>query len=183
MSSKIFDRLEALTRRLGMNTAHGTFTRAELAAYAAAVELAEESADKLLNNLFVDTADSDGLAGFLGYIGESPESSDEKTRQLILKAVQRKKQLFSKTAFDKYISSLNGSTYTVQSNEIMLDLKTEFGAQSFEAVSALLREYIPFTSLLTLTGWGKRFYAWGALNMPWYMLESYKLPFYVIDKF
>lgn len=183
MSSEIFRRLDELTARLCGNVKTGVFSTGETAAYAAGLELAEKHAVILLKNLFVDTADSAGLAKFLSFTGENPGTSDEETRRNILNAVQRKKEFFKKPDFDKYILSLNRSAYTVKGNEIRVRLNTEFGIMSFKGVSTLIKEYIPFMCALTLMGNGRTFSEWNSLQMTWQTLDGFELPFYVINKF
>ncbi len=65
MNDEIYSRLEGLMKSLGLSVNNGSFTKAEMKAYAAGIGLAQEKMKKAMNNVFIDTADEQGTAMFL----------------------------------------------------------------------------------------------------------------------
>ena len=182
MSSEIFDRLEGLMRSLNLSVEEGTYTRAEMKAYSAGIELAAQSFDELLKNLFVDTASAKGLAMFLSLIGEKPAASFEKSRSIITDVISAGTRLFAKSEYDSKIAALGRFTYSVSGNEIRLNFNSAFNRLIFEIIAELIRDYTPCSSVIDVVSTGHKFSAWDGLGMRWFELDGYELPFYIIDK-
>ncbi len=64
MNSEIYLRLENLMKRLGFSVSDGSFTKAEMKAYAAAISLAEAKMSEVLKNIFISTAEGLGISMF-----------------------------------------------------------------------------------------------------------------------
>lgn len=182
MSNEIFSRLESLMKSLKLSVEEGSYTRAEMKAYSAGIELAADKLEELLQNLFVDTASAKGLAMFLSLIGEKPAASPEESRRVITDLISAGRRLYTKSEFDKVIASMGPITYNVYGNEIRLDLGSAFSRQIFEGITKLIRDYSPSSSVIDIVSAGHTFADWDGLGMRWFELDSYELPFYIIDK-
>ena len=92
-SNEIFSRLEGLMKKLSMSSERGSYTRAEMKAYAAGIALAAENMERVLKNLFIDTAENDGIALFLSMINENPAQTESESKQLIIDTVSNQMQI------------------------------------------------------------------------------------------
>ena len=122
-SNEIFSRLEGLMKKLSMSSERGSYTRAEMKAYAAGIALAAENMERVLKNLFIDTAENDGIALFLSMINENPAQTESESKQLIIDTVSNQMQIYKKSEFDSLVASLGvfgESTYITDDNIITL---------------------------------------------------------------
>lgn len=181
MNSEIFARLERLMKSLALCVDEGSYTRAEMRAYAAGIELAAQKLEDVLKNLFADTADTGGLAMFLSLIGEKPAASQEESRRLITNAISAGRKTFTKDEFNDIVSSM-GCSFSMLRNEIWLRMGSSFSKELLENIVKLIKYYIPSTSLLVPIGNGQSFAKWDGLRLRWFELDSLNLPFSVMDK-
>lgn len=181
MNNEIYSRLENLMKCLHMSAEEGTYTRAEMKAYAAGISLAAEKMENVFKNLFIDSASDSGLAMFLSMIGEKPSETQEGSRQKIIDCVSSHREIFSKSEFDEIISSYGDVTYAVYGNILEFTFKTPFGRRTFEILSKLVSDIVPCTSIVCADGKGQNFEAWGDLELRWYELDGYGLSFYALD--
>ena len=181
MNSEIFSRLEGLMKSLMLSVEEGSYTRAEMKAYAAGIELAAQALEEVLKNLFVDTASTGGLAMFLSLIGEKPNASENTLRNLIRNAISSGVMWFSKTEFNGFLSSM-GFTYSVSGNEIRLSMKSVVTRKVLENIRKVVNDYVPCSSVLTLVGNGRSFAEWDTLALRWFELDGLNLPFYIAER-
>ena len=181
MNNEIFNRLESLMKSLMLSVEKGSYTRAEMKAYSAGIELAAQRFEEVLKNLFVDTADISGLAMFLSLIGEKPASSQEESRRMITNAISAGRSALKKSEFDKIISSM-GYTYSVSGNEIKAAFGASFSRTVLESIAKLIRDYVPSSSVLAPNGSGRSFSEWGKLALRWFEIDAINLPFCVTEK-
>lgn len=182
MSSEIFNRLEGLMKSLALSVEKGSYTRAEMKAYSAGIELAAEKLEEVFKNLFVDTASATGIAMFLSLLCENPAATEDESRKIITDLVSAGRRIFPKSEFDKMVSSLGKITYEVSGNEIRLSLGTAFNRQVFEAITKLIRDFSPSSSIVDSVSAGHSFSQWESLGLHWFELDSYEMPFYIIEK-
>ncbi|MDE6124483.1 MAG: hypothetical protein K2G22_04545 [Eubacterium sp.] len=171
-------------KKLSMSAEQGSYTRAEMKAYAAGIALAAENMEKVLKNLFIDTAENDGLALFLSMINENPANTADESRQLIIDSVSKQMQIYKKSEFDSLVASLGifgESTYVTDGNIITLYYTGLIGMPCFKDVSDLCANHIPCFTQISMGSEGIEFLAWDKLALPWFKLDSVKLPFYVLD--
>lgn len=180
MNSEIFSRLEGLMKSLMLSVEEGSYTRAEMKAYAAGIELAAQKLEETLNNLFADTASTSGLAMFLSLIGEKPAASQEESRRLITDAISAGRRALTKSEFNEILKSM-GCTYSVSGNEILLRFNSSFSKETLETVMKLIKDYVPCSSVITLAGNGRSFSDWDALGLRWFELDGLNLPFNILD--
>ena len=183
-SNEIFSRLEGLMKKLSMSTEKGSYTRAEMKAYAAGIALAADYMEKIFKNLFIDTAENEGMALFLSMINEKPAKTPEESKQLIIDAVSKQMELYKKSEFDALIASMGDfgeSSYKIDDNIITLYYAGFVDMPGFRNFSQLCANHIPCFSQLSLASEGIQFFAWEELKLPWFKLDSVKLPFYVLD--
>lgn len=181
MNSEVFSRLESLMKSLALSVEKGSYTRAEMMAYAAGIELAAENLEEVLKNLFVDTASTSGLAMFLSLIGEKPNASENSLRNMIRNAISSGVMWFSKTEFNGFLSSM-GFTYSVSGNEIRLSMKSALTRKTLENIRKVVNDYVPCSSVLTLAGNGRSFAEWDTLALRWFELDALNMPFYIAER-
>lgn len=182
MSDEIFERLEGLMKSLALSVEKGSYTRAEMKAYSAGIELAAQKMEELLKNLFVDTASATGLAMFLSLLREKPAATEAESRRIITELISAGRRIFTKSEFDKEIASLGNISYKVVGNEIRLSLGSAFNRELFEAIAKLIKDFAPGTSVIDSTSGGHTFSKWDGLGLHWFELDSYDLPFYMIER-
>lgn len=164
-----------------MNTEKGSYTMAEMKAYAAGLGLAAEALEGVFKNLFVDSASGLGLAMFLSMVGEKPAATPEGSRQRIIDSVSQPREIISKSAFDESVSDLFGTTYTVFGNVLVFHFRFIFSRITLDMLSKLIADIVPCTSIVSTDGKGQSFGAWGNLNLRWYELDGFEIPFYALD--
>jgi len=183
-SNEIFSRLEGLMKKLSMSSERGSYTRAEMKAYAAGIALAAENMERVLKNLFIDTDENDGIALFLSMINENPAQTESESKQLIIDTVSNQMQIYKKSEFDSLVASLGvfgESTYITDDNIITLYYTGLVDMLCFKDGSDLCANHIPCFSQISMASEGVQFFVWEKLALPWFKLDSVKLPFYVLD--
>lgn len=180
MNNEIFNRLEGLMKCLMLSVEEGSYTRAEMKAYASGIELAAQKLEDVLNNLFADTAGVSGLAMFLSLIGEKPAASQEESRQMITNAISAQRHVLTKKEFEKALVS-RGLSYSVTGNEIWL-LVPSFNKKTIESIIEVGKDYIPSSSVMIVHGYGESFANWDSLGLRWFELDSLDLPFCIAEK-
>lgn len=181
MNNEIYLRLENLMKRLGLSVSDGSFTKAEMKAYAAAISLAEEKMTETVKNIFIDTAGELGLSMFLSMIGEKPASDDAESRNRVISAVSDKKELYTKSYYDSLVAALGtGSSYTVSGNVMNFSYKGALYRPCFDEYSRLITAYNPCTVVI-INGGGYTFASWDKAAFRWYETDSRSIPFITLD--
>lgn len=180
MNSEIFSRLESLMKNLSFSVEQGSFTRAEMKAYAAGIELASRKLKDVMKNLFADTADTSGLAMFLSLIGEKPAASQEESRRLIAEAISAGRRAHTKREFDNFLSSC-GLIYLFSGNELLIGSKSSFSKDMFYIIVKLINDYTPCTSVIVPNWKGLKFDEWDGFLFHWFELDGLNLPFNILD--
>ncbi len=181
MNNEIYLRLENLMKRLGLSVSDGSFTKAEMKAYAAAISLAEEKMTETVENIFIDTAGELGLSMFLSMIGENPASDDAESRNRVISAVTDKRELYTKSYYDSIVASIGtGSSYTVSGNVMNFSYKGDLYRPCFDEYSKLLTVYNPCTVVIS-NGNGYTFASWDQADFRWYETDSRSIPFITLD--
>ena len=181
MNNEIFNRLVRLMQSLMLSVEKGSYTRAEMKAYSAGIELAAQRLEDILKNLFADTADLSGLAMFLSLIGEKPAATQKESRRIITEAISAGRKVHTRSDFDKRLSSM-GCSYSRSGNEIRLTFKSGFGRSVLETISKFIKDYAPSTSMISPTGSGRGFSEWDALEMHWFEIDNLNIPFTIAEK-
>lgn len=181
MNSEIFSRLEGLMKSLSLSVEEGSYTRAEMRAYAVGIGLAAQALEEVLKNLFVDTASTGGLAMFLSLIGEKPAASQEESRRLITNVISAGRRALTKSEFDMSLKAM-GFTYSVSGNEIRLSMQSVVTRKVLENIRKVVNDYVPCSSVLTLVGNGRSFAEWDTLALRWFELDGLNLPFYIAER-
>lgn len=181
MNNEIYLRLENLMKKLGLSTSDGSFTKAEMKAYAAAISLAEAKMTETLKNVFVGTADNYGLSMFLSMIGEKPASTDSKSRENIISAVSDKREFYTKTYFDNVVKSLgSGSAYTISKNVMNLNYSGNTNRPEFDDYSKLITDYNPAAVIVDNKS-GRAFSKWDSASFRWFETNQRNIPFLTLD--
>lgn len=181
MNSEIFSRLEGLMKSLSLSVEEGSYTRAEMRAYAVGIGLAAQALEEVLKNLFVDTASTGGLAMFLSLIGEKPAASQEESRRLITNVISTGRRALTKSEFDMNLKAM-GFTYSVSGNEIRLSMQSVVTRKVLENIRKVVNDYVPCSSVLALVGNGRSFAEWDTLALRWFELDGLNLPFYIAER-
>lgn len=185
MSSSIFARLEALIKKLGLSAEAGTFTRAELKAYAAGISLAEKAIENALKNVFIDTADNTGLALFLSMISEKPKQTEELSKSAVIDAVSDVGAIYAKDKFDSYLRimlSCGPTPYVINGNSMDFNYIGIKNKGMLEEYSKLINDFNPCTVYVDNNGTGLHFYEWNIANLRWFEIDSFSVPFLTIEK-
>ncbi len=77
-------RMRTLLTQTGLYTGQDTIFSAEMASYAVGLQLLHEAIEKLRQNIFVLTADADGLTNFENLFRCTPSSDTEESRRAML---------------------------------------------------------------------------------------------------
>ncbi|MDE6659775.1 MAG: hypothetical protein K2K01_06650 [Eubacterium sp.] len=181
MNNEIYLRLEKLMKKLGFSMLNGSFTKAEMKAYAAAVSLAEEKMKNTLKNTFITTADNLGLSMFLSMIGETPASASSKSKENVISAVSDQRGFYAKSYFDNMVHSLGtNSSYTVSGNVMDFKYAGNTNRPMLDDYSKLITDYNPCTVLVDNKG-GRTFSVWEAAGFRWFEIDKRNIPFSTID--
>ena len=180
MNSEIFSRLERLMKSLMLSVEEGTYTRAEMKAYAAGIELAALKLEDVMKNRFADTASTSGLAMFLSLIGKKPAASQEESRRLIREAISAKRRALTNSEFEDYLSSI-GLFYVCAGNQLLISSKSAFSKEMITAIVKLINDYVPCTSVVVPGRSGLMFDKWDGFSFYWFELDGLNLPFNILD--
>lgn len=181
MNNAIYFRLESLMKKLGFSVSDGSFTKAEMKAYAAAISLAETKMAETLKNVFIDTADNFGLSMFLSMIGEKNASTDSESRKNIISAVSDKRGFYTKSYFESIIKTLGTTTkYIVGGNVMDFSYEGNLYRPRFDDYSKLLTDYNPCTAVLNNKK-GREWSSWDDASFRWYEINKFNIPFLTLD--
>ncbi|MDE6111586.1 MAG: hypothetical protein K2F65_06700 [Eubacterium sp.] len=181
MNNEIYLRLEILMKKLGLSVSNGSFTKAEMKAYAAAIRLAELKMTETLKNIFISTADYSGLSMFLSMIGEKPASTDTASRNNVVSAVSDNRGFYTKSYFDDIVQSFGtGSSYTVNGNTMDFSYKGSAYRPRFDDYSKLITDYNPCTVIVNNNS-GFAFSKWDTAAFRWFENDVRNIPFITLD--
>ena len=181
MNNEIYLRLEKLMKKLGFSMLNGSFTKAEMKAYAAAVSLAEEKMKNTLKNTFIGTADDLGISMFLSMIGETPASTSSKSKENVISAVSDQRGFYTKSYFDSVVQSLGtGSTYTVSGSVMDLQYAGNTNRPMLDDYSKLITDCNPCIVLVDNKS-GRAFSKWDSASFRWFEIDKRNIPFSTLD--
>lgn len=181
MNNEIYLRLENLMKRLGFSVSDGSFTKAEMKAYAAGISLADSKMAETLKNTFISTAESPGLSMFLSMIGEKPASTNAKSRENVISAVSDKRGIYSKSCFDEIVHLIGtGSSYTVSGNIMDFLYEGNVYRPTLDDYSKLIKDYNPCTVIVNNKS-GRAFSRWDNAAFRWYENDKRSIPFITLD--
>ncbi|MCD7873127.1 MAG: hypothetical protein LUG21_07525 [Clostridiales bacterium] len=179
MNNKIFSRLEGLMKRLGFSTKPGGITRAETAAYAAAVSLADEIVSKAFKNIFISTMEEYGILMYSSLIGIEYQKNTEEIKN---KIISRISQNYSMLRQSDYISATDREFFLNGNSEI--GMKFEFlpdSKENLNFLSYINKNYFPVYRGETSTSDGLCWKSFETLDLRWYEIDGYELPFRIYD--
>lgn len=169
---------------LGIDTGSGTEGRGEAAAISAGFGLISELLDDMLNNIFVQTADGEGLKMLLSLINKGHSSDAEADRKLIL---NRFSKGWGYPDYDEFVKNLSrigpfaecdiNGTYIYITGAACPAL-----ADSMLEAGSFIKEYMPAVCTPSFAGNGIRYEYFDWLDMPWFQLDEVNLPFYLLDE-
>lgn len=84
MNDEILLRLTGLMEKLGFNCDDGSFTKAEMRAYAAGISLVKDMLDDGFNQIFTDTMGDKGLLMYCEMLGIDTTGETEELKQQII---------------------------------------------------------------------------------------------------
>lgn len=181
MDNAIYLRLESLMKKLGFMVSDGSFTKAEMKAYAAAISLAEAKMTDTLKNCFIGTAESLGLSMFLSMVSELPASNEAQSKKNVISAVSDKIGFYSKTDFDTMVKSLGtGSSYKINGNVMDFNYAGNVNRPTFDDYSKLISSYNPCTVLVDNKS-GRAFSKWDTAAFRWFEIDKRNIPFVTLE--
>lgn len=184
MNNESFSRLLGLMEKLGLSVESGTFNRAECAAYARAVCIACDEMESTMKNLFIDSAETQGLALFLSLIGRSPAETEEKSKELVIESVSEEFGTRRLSDFENALANLgNGFGYEGNGCGLMIKRGEASGTEFAEKFSDFITDYAPGFSRVEIDGTSTDLGTREAANLRWFELDALNLPFSVLDNF
>ncbi len=180
MNDEIYSRLEGLMKSLGLSVNNGSFTKAEMKAYAAGIGLAQEKMKKAMNNVFIDTADEQGTAMFLSMVKEKPAVDTALSKAAVINAVADNPGIYSKSYFDAAVKENGGASYTMAGNVMQFSCGSADFRTLLEMLSKQITDVNPCTVVINGNA-GKHFDKWDAAALRWFELDRLELPFITLD--
>lgn len=184
MNNEIFNRLLGLMEKLGLSVKNGTFNRAECAAYARAVCIASDEMENTIKNLFIDSAETQGLALFLSLIGRSPAETEEKSKQLVIESCSEDFGTRNLGDFENALADLgNGFGYEGHGCNLMIKRGEVSGTDFAEKLSEFLSDYAPGFCRIKIDGTSTDLGTKDEANLRWFEIDALNFPFSIIDNF
>lgn len=183
MNNEIYLRLESLMKKLGFSVSNGSFTKAEMKAYAAAISLAESKMNAILKNTFISTADTSGLSMFLSMVGEKPASNASESKALVVSAVSDQVEIYPRSGFNKVIQAIgigNKMFYMIDGNVINLYYSGDAYRALPDDYSKIITDYLPCTILID-NEIGHAFSEWDKAGYRWFEIDKRNIPFVTLE--
>lgn len=180
MNNEIYARLEKLMKSLGFSVENGSFTKAEMKAYAAGISIVQESMKKAMNNIFIDSADMQGTAMFLSMVNEKPAADAQTSKNLVIHAVSDNPCIYSKTYFDSVIQADGKASYTMSDNIMDFNCTLADCRKQLEAYSKQINDINPCTVVINNNA-GRSFDVWNSAALRWFELDRLEIPFITLD--
>lgn len=180
MNSEIYARLEKLMKGLGFSVENGSFTKAEMQAYAAGIALVQKNMEKAMNNIFIDSADAEGIAMFLSMVNEKPAADAPASKSLVINAVSDNASIYSKTYFDSVTRADGKASYTMSGNMMDYNCTLADGRKQLEAYSKQINDINPCTVAVNNYA-GRSFGRWDSDALRWFELDRLEIPFITLD--
>lgn len=180
MNNEIYARLEKLMKSLGLSVKDGSFTKAEMQAYAAGIAIVHENMKKAMSNIFIDSADAEGTAMFLSMVSEKPAADAQMSKKLVINAVSDNPCIYSKTYFDSIVTADSKASYTVSGNIMDFNCNLADYRMQLEAYSKQISDINPCTVVIN-NNVGRSFDAWDSAALRWFELDRFEIPFITLD--
>lgn len=173
------ERLCRLFGELGVNTEAG-FGRAEIDAYTAGIDVIKSAVSHDVKRLLINDEDAD-LSKYLELINIKPNINEGKAKQIemIKKHFSLPWGFFDVSLFNYYFDRILGCDWLIKNGDMhILNGKTGGARQ----IAEFLRNVAPFNLTLVFSGDGMTFNEWRNLNFNWSKLDSFGMPFSLIDE-
>ncbi len=182
MNSNIYNRLLKLFNSLGITVLDKTVQSAEIKGYSAGIEVADRVMNETYQNMFIDTANDNGLAMYLNLINQTKKATIDETRKAIIDAVSDTKGFISRSEFDKALADLGSSCkYTVSNGVMTISCTEVFDEKFIKKIGLFIRNYAPAFLQIKFDGSGLSFEEWEKFYIRWFEIDNNELPFSVID--
>lgn len=182
MDNEILNRITRLYSELGLNMQSGSDDKGEAAAMACGLKLITQQLDRMMKNVFIQTADKEGIGMFLSLINKSRTDNQEADRESVLNSMACGGYL-QKSDFENN-AALISSRFEYNASDLLVQLKgliAEKNYKSLKAASEFVKNYVPVCCNVDFAGSGMDFDAFDALGIYWFQLDDIDMPFYMIE--
>lgn len=183
--------LESLKKKHALtgvySVSDGSALCAELEAYAAALECAEEQLSQMYRECFAATAQSYGLSRREVLINgmASPELSDEKRRQLLLERLSVTSQDFTRKALERLLSAF-GTQFSITENpserRMVVDAElTNYPQEVAKRFVKTIEDFVPAYIETEIVYSGKRWSTVDGLDLTFAQMDALDYTWNTID--
>lgn len=181
MSSTVYDRLTALMQSVGVDGEEGSVQYAEIAAYCSAISLAQNTAEQVLSDVFVDTMGEKGMQMYCDLLNIQAGETAEETKE---KIIERLSGGFSAISLDDYrnaeknVPGLSSEYYTEYETVTINPVSKE----SLSGLSDFMQNYCPVFFSPEFLGSGITFDSLDSLDYRWYETDRLALSFDIWER-
>lgn len=177
MNNEILLRLTGLMEKLGFNCGSGTFTKAEMCAYAAGISLVKSTLDSGFDEIFTDTMKNKGFLMYCDLLGIENTGDEQEMKDKIISRLSDKCYPLSNSEYNSAINSTEGYSELYTPNKGKCFMIQPVNKKTLSAFSYLMKNYFPAYRYFEASGQGLSFDFAENLQLRWYEIEELDIPF------
>jgi len=183
MDNEILNRIIRLYTELGLNMQGGSADKGEAAAMAGGLLPVTRQLDKIFGNIFIQTADRDGIGMFLSLLNKSRTENTEADRAAVISSMAAHGGFLQESDFESRAAFIS-SAFEYEAAALQLQLKgliTEKNYTAFKAAAEFIKDYVPVCCSVDFAGSGMDFDALDGLDFYWFQLDDLDMPFNILE--
>lgn len=178
MSDTIF-RLKKLFSELGINT-DGVYANAEIQAYACVIDKIRSNFDEIINHVFVADNLAENYEEYKELMGANVSGTGTDPDMILANRLSGTWKLAMRREYDTVLKNINPALkYSIVDNNFNL---IDYDSKGLKKLADFIYGYVPISLNPKLSNQGGNFDSWDQWGKMWCVLDSYKLPFSIIDK-
>lgn len=179
MNDEILLRLTGLMQNLGFTCADGSYTKAEMCAYAAGLSLVKNELNEGFNQIFTDTMGSQGILMYCDLLGIDSSSEEEELKEKIVTRLSENYRLVSEKEYDEVKKNVQGYLEMYMNMMGWTFYIKPVTYETLAAFSQFRKNYYLVHRQLLGGGLGMTFDELDGLNLRWFEFEELDFPFEV----
>lgn len=183
MNDEILLRLTGLMEKLGFNCDDGSFTKAEMRAYAAGISLVKDMLDEGFNQIFTDTMGDKGLLMYCEMLGIDTTGENEELKQQIISRLSENYRTLTRSQVREAKKNTSGYSERYVGFDGPYFYIDPVNKENLTAFANFRKSYYTVCNQLTGGGSGIKFDKLDGLDLRWLEFEEFDFPFYVWDTF
>lgn len=179
---QIYERMKALTEKLGFKLIDGSVIKAEILGYFAGLELVKKNFDNTAKEIALNTAASLGLRRYSELIGDNAQGTVFSKKERIAERFSHVFASYTGGDFAKALTAVSADiTYLASDFDMCINFKGTAAASTLKRIGKAIKDYVPPYVCVTFSGSGCDFDYWDSAAVMWGDIDGLGCPFSALD--